>query len=195
MAGDDLVGHELRAAQIPAVGRAATGCRRAPRPCEPAVELPADPVGDGAGRQCRRTPGAVAPPQALEALAVLGLGGDEQAGAGACRGRRGGGQLVGQAAGDEGGGLDPLGRRVELGAHGEVGGRRLGGRRALVAPGGQAVGDDAVGAEAAGDVAGGQGGDGAEGAQPEPAQHVDQLVGEPGEEQVVDAERGEEGGL
>ena len=102
------------------------------------------------------------------------------------------GELVGQAAGDEGGRLDPLGRRVELDPHRQVRGRWLGGGRALVAPGGEAVGDDAVGTEAAGDVAGRQGGHGPEGPQPEAAQHVDELLGQPGEEQVVDTQGGEE---
>ena len=97
---------------MPAVGSVA---RRARRAVEPAVELPAEPVGDGTGGEAAPVP-APSTATAARALAVLGLGTDEDAGARRARGGRdGGGGPPPAPRTTNAAGLDALGGRIELG--------------------------------------------------------------------------------
>ena len=132
--GMDLVGHE---AQERDAGRDGAGSG------QPAVELPAHPLGEHG-----RGEGAVVAPQAGEVLAVLGLGFDAHPRAGQAAPGQACVQRVGQGLGREGGDVDPLGGRVELGAHLQVGRGQASGHRSLVEPRGQTVGAQAVGPEA-----------------------------------------------
>ncbi len=78
-------------------------------PGQPAVELPAHPVGDrGRGQQ------PLVPPDPVQLLAVLGLRLDRQPGAGQPAPDSPSCSLLGQRPGGEGGGVDPVDRRVEL---------------------------------------------------------------------------------
>jgi hypothetical protein len=206
--GDDLVGHQHQMGERPGEAAGPSG--------QPAVELPADPLGHERGHptQSVRGPWTLHPPRSVrrpqplhpagggtgngigargtagggdgeggvvapdsgEGLALVGPGFDAEAGAGQAEAVETGDQLVGQGLGGEGGDVDPVGGRVELGRHAEVGWGAAGSLGVLVEAAGQAGGAGALGAEAGGQVGARQGGQVAEGAQAE----VDQQVGEVG---------------
>jgi hypothetical protein len=110
---------------------------------EPTIELPAHPLGEhGRGER------TVMPPRTGQVLTVLGLDLDAHA----CAGQPAPGQtrvqLVGQGLGREGGDVDPFGRRVERGAHLQVGRRHAHRKRPLVEARRQAMGVPAFRPEA-----------------------------------------------
>ena len=136
----------------------------------PAVELPAHPLD----HRRRRQPGRPVPGP-LAALAVLGLGGDDETGAHPALGGERGDELVGEVLADEHQRVELHDRLVE-GLLDATLGRRLGAAgRALVEPAGQAVGVAAGRAEPGQDVAGGQRGEVAEAGQAQAGEQADQL--------------------
>jgi len=137
----------------------------------PAVELPADPFGDGGrGQQ------SVVPPPPGALLTVRPDGRDLYADAGQAAGGEAVVEPFRQRLGGEYHRLGPRLRRVELAGHGQVRGRRGGRQR----PGVQAAGQPVRGlpqvAEPAGHVAGGQRGEIAEGTQAQPDQQPSQIL-------------------
>ena len=136
----------------------------------PAVELPANPLD--------HRPGGQSPcpePHPLAALAVLALGGDDEARAHQSADSQLGGELVGQLLADEGERLQLLDGFVED-AFGASLLRRLGGRRrALVVTGRQAMGELARRPETVGDAGSGQLGDGAQCRETEAGEQAHQL--------------------
>ena len=104
-------------------------------------------------------------------------------------------QPLGQPAGGEGGGVDPIDRRVQLDLDGQLLRRTAADRGPRVQAAGQPVAEHGVGPEPGGHVLRVERAERAEAAQPEPAQQPDQLgpvdAGIPVE--LLDAERGEEG--
>ena len=115
-------------------------------------------------------------PEPLERFAVLGLGPHHDPGAGQTQVVEAAVQLVGQRLGHEGGGVDPFGRRVELGLDLQLRRGDAGVGRALVESTGQAVGETALDPEAGQHVGGRQGGQVTERAHPEADEHVDQVA-------------------
>jgi len=130
-----------------------------------AVELPADPVGDG-GRGQR----PVVPPPPAALPSVRPGGGDLHPDAGQPAGGQAVVQPPGQCLGREHHRLGARFRRVELLGHGQVRGRRAGRERPAVQAAGQPVGALPRVAEPAGHVADGQRGEIPERAQAQPDQ-------------------------
>ena len=136
---------------------------------QPTIELPAHPIGDDAGGE------VIEAPQPFEALAVVGLGDDQQACAHMAARRQIGVQLTRQRSSDERGGVDAFRGFVEYGLHCEVRRRRTRRGRTLVESGGETMCDGPVVAEPREHVVGRERGEIAERAQTEAVQHVDEL--------------------
>jgi hypothetical protein len=128
-------------------------------------------------------------------LVVLGLGLHQQLGAHRAASGEGVVELLGHLAGGEHERFDLWHRVVVLALDGELGRRRDGVGRRVVATTGQAVGERAVGSEAGGEVGRRQGGQRTEGRDAETVEEVDEGALEPGDVvQGGDRERGQEGG-
>jgi hypothetical protein len=137
----------------------------------PAVELPADPVGQGGrGQQ------PVVPPEPAALPAVGRDGPDLDPDAGQPAGREAFVHPLGERLGREHHRLGQRFRRVELLGHGQVLGRRTYGQRPGAQAAGQPVHGLPRGAEPAGHVAGRQRGQIPQRAQAKPVQQADQVL-------------------
>ncbi len=142
---------------------------------EPAVELPADAVGQALGGEAARRAGPLVAPEPHPRGAADGAGLDPDAQARQAVALQPLVQFLGEGAGGERGGVDAVDRWVELHRRGQVGRDGRGVERPLVEAGGQPMGAGAERPEAGQHVRRRERGERGERAQAQPAEQLDEL--------------------
>jgi hypothetical protein len=128
MVGNDLIGHQPKQAQPRGRDIRTPGT-------QPAVKLPANPLGDVAGAQT-----AFVTPQPGEMLTMLGLGLDGKPGTTQTEPRQSAMQFVSHGFGGEGGLIHPLCGRIQFGGNAQLGRREPGRQRPFIQTSGQTLG-------------------------------------------------------